>query len=315
MKLNLIFCVAICCFASASEGSRILNYFLRGGGQAQQQRVYPGFLDLKSSSGDDSTTATSPSNSDRSVDAAVKYEDIMEEPSFTTKGDMTDLNALAALQPRTKRTPHNANANKVVPLVTEAEIELEPLGEKATEIRNLIHSKFKHVDVSGLSEESAAELLKIKKHLDNVLTYGRRNDLLLRTAGYSCTNFSEMKEKAEKTNTFNSNIGYYFSTAKNLKDFLKVVIMFYNKLGREKITTECTKAILASGVFEIKDLPTFFEVTFDEIFQFACKNGLNNLALELVRRRTEGLNIAEGIAKATQEKNFELVSSLQNQST
>lgn len=99
-----------------------------------------------------------------------------------------------------------------------------------------------------------------------------------------------------------------------MKDFLKVAMLFYLKHCRPTIITNCTKAILASGIFTIEELPVFFEMTMDDIFQFACANGLNDLALELVRRGTEGLNVAEGIEKATQAKNFDLVPSLQNQS-
>ncbi len=94
----------------------------------------------------------------------------------------------------------------------ESEIEQEPLGEKATEIRDLIHSKFKQVNISGLSEESAAELLKIKIHLDNVLTYGRRSDLLVKVAGYSQINFKEMKEEASKISTISIAISDITST-------------------------------------------------------------------------------------------------------
>lgn len=120
------------------------------------------------------------------------------------------MNAIAALQPKTKHVRNKVK--QVVPVIMESEIEQEPLGEKATEIRDLIHSKFKQVNISGLSEESAAELLKIKIHLDNVLTYGRRSDLLVKVAGYSQINFKEMKEEASKISTISIAISDITST-------------------------------------------------------------------------------------------------------
>lgn len=182
------------------------------------------------------------------------------------------------------------------------------LGKMANKVRKALAPKILQ-GFTELSEEGARELLKIKFHMQVVLDEEKLYDLML-TDSERIQSLKALREKFAEYDVLNEEINQNIKDATCLKDFLKIVLKFYNKVSKDLVLNDCIKAILASRVFTLQEWPEVFGMSYQEIFNFACLHDVPAVALDIVKERIEGVELAPGVLDAAEVGNHELVNEL-----
>ena len=315
-------------FATVTESSRILNFLLRGG--AQKRRVSPTEgLQVKTSNELDTPVITKPNTPLNSHSASTDLDEISihtQESSIVTQKptDNSDmkLNPLAAAISKKKVVPAldfgalNKMFDEEAELVAKAKdnrnltVQINRPGKYVAEFIEIFEKNKKKINLDGLSEEGARELLKLKHPLNTVLNSKERIHLMLDELNFTLKVSDSPKEIVDKICDFDSEIASDLTAVSTLKEFLKVVLKFYNVCYKDLVLKDCVKYILAAEIYEIEEFPAVFEMDLNEIFLLACENGIEAVALKLVKRRTKGLDLVEGVKKALYANDTKLATEL-----
>jgi hypothetical protein len=187
------------------------------------------------------------------------------------------------------------------------------LGQNAKKINDFLGPNGVEINLTNLSEESARELLKIKRHMENVLKIENRSDLIVLRLekGHSLDSIKFYTGDGDffgSIHEFNEFMDEELITVETLNEFLKIVVNFYKDFGFDEILSDCIKVILDSGVITLDMLPEWFDMSLDQIFQMACTKRLDDLAKKLVlnRETASKLNFYQGLVKVFDEGNKEL---------
>lgn len=159
-------------------------------------------------------------------------------------------------------------------------------------IKNRLSAEY----LTDLKEESARELLKIQLPITIVLNSERRTELMSHELRYVYVN-GPIDPVIDRIFEFDKEIDEDLKTVRSLKDFLKVLVKFYNGCRTDLVLWDCTKAILSSGVFELDELPKIFDMNFTELLEFACKNNLSDFSKKMVIERGQRIDLVNTVLK------------------
>lgn len=192
------------------------------------------------------------------------------------------------------------------------------------DLKTLLDGNGVHIKDLEISEAGASELLKIKIPLIILLSPKKRSEFLyseledldrIRVTENSSRHIPNRSRnrpiKRRRRNSpiekFNRDVSKRLSEVKTLKDFLVVVIKFYKKCYTKFILNDCIRAIIAANVFDIDELPKAFKTNYSSLFDFACENGFDSLALQLVERiPNQRVNLKEAAINAFNNGNYDL---------
>lgn len=305
MKPTLIIFSILAVLCTTTEAVNFFKYLLCGGRDSNYRtdRVLP--LDY----GVEKVEEGTPNSSDR--------VSVNENEDVTNNGGINEEevnqqreNPLKTKTKKVKKNKHDKNNNIAVPFwdLENSQVAVKKpktvLGDNAKIIRDLLGPHGVCINLKDLSEQSASELLKIRRHMITVLDPDNRFDFLIK--------LPELFDYKSEVSLNNAEKLYYdiddeLVNVRNLKEFLRIVINFYKTLGANIILKDCIKAILNSAIFTTDELPQVLQMTFDQIFQFACINGFDALAIELVQTKAaEELNLYRGVVRVFSERNEKL---------
>lgn len=322
MKPTLLFFIILSVLCTTTEAIDFFKYFLFGGRDNNYStcKVLPVQQAIEKDK-DEGTPSCTPENSDK----ISSNENEQPENSSGGSHEVTELQLPHENRLKVKRVQeknHHFYSAAVVPFQDNIEsddsfnavpvqkVNIKPtktiLGVNAKMLRDLLGPNGVCINLTKLSEESARELLKIKWHMKTVLDPTDRMNFF----GRRYFNTLELYKIFTRVNAENlhTKVDEELPKVKNLKDFLKIVINFYKAVGVKVFIEDCTRAILSSGIFHTRELLKVFQKSIDQIFQFACSNRINHLAIKLVRKNkySKQLNLYEGIRKAFDDGNQKL---------
>jgi hypothetical protein len=336
MKPTLIFFTVLSFYAPNTDAINIFKYLLCGGRSDayKTQKILPVNFDT-----DQGTPNSSPMSSESiSIDhwdskkQGSEQVKLKHEEQEQDQDQDDDLKIKSVLKKKKKNKHHRKKAILPISEPFYEFSDIEPLedtpkkpkpsktvlGENAKKIRDLLGPNGVCINLKNLSEESARELLKIKRHMENVLIYDNRSDLIilrlisrLKKAKY----LKSMKFDIEEDYSDDKNLEYLgamdekLRTVQNLNEFLKIVFDFYKDFGFDEILSDCIKVILDSGVITLDMLLDWFDMPLDQIFQMACTKRLDDLAKKIVldEETASKINLYEGLVKVFGEGNKELL--------
>lgn len=324
MKPTLVLLSVLVFLATGTEASGIFKYFLCGGRSSDIQQHQPKckkgqVIPCTNHNDDAETIGCTPANSDRSA-IHIDFDDEEHKCAF-------DGNELTS---KKKKKRSAGKSTRVVPGYDFEEDDLDvPLNKYSIfkpceyesgsdyeeessihihELKKLLDGSGVHINDLGISEAGASELLKIKVPLIILLSPEKRVELM----NYELEQreefrFSSCRRRHRPNFRFNLEISRCLNDVKTLKDFLIVVVKFYRRCYADLLLDKCMKAIIAANVFSIEELTDVFEMSYKDLFDFACENGFDSLALELAERiPNQKVNLREAAINAFNNGNDEL---------
>lgn len=192
------------------------------------------------------------------------------------------------------------------------------------DLKTLLDGNGVHIKDLEISEAGASELLKIKIPLIILLSPKKRSELMyseledldrIRVTAIGRRHIPNRSRNRpikrprlySPIEKFNRDISKRLSEVKTLKEFLAVVIKFYKKCYTKLILKNCIRAIIAANVFDIDELPKACKMNYLSLFDFACENGFDSLALQLVERiPNQRLNLKAAAEDAFNNGNYDL---------
>jgi hypothetical protein len=330
MKPTLIFFTVLSFYAPNTDAINIFKYLLCGGRSDayKTQKILPVNFDT-----DQGTPNSSPMSSESiSIDhwdskkQGSEQVKLKHEEQEQDQDQDDDLKIKSVLKKKKKNKHHRKKAILPISEPFYEFSDIEPLedtpkkpkpsktvlGENAKKIRDLLGPNGVCINLKNLSEESARELLKIKRHMENVLIYDKRFDLIVLRL---ISRLKKAKFDIEEDYSDDKNLEYLgamdekLRTVQNLNEFLKIVFDFYKDFGFDEILSDCIKVILDSGVITLDMLLDWFDMPLDQIFQMACTKRLDDLAKKIVldEETASKINLYEGLVKVFGEGNKELL--------
>lgn len=305
--MKLIFFISILStLLAATEASGILKYFLCGGHSNKPKSE--NYQDTPNDY-DTGTSNYSPEEMKEGFDFEAKPFNAkkVKKSKNNKKSKVVPISDFDDIDVSLSEAPIPATKINVAPRTK--------IGENVKEIRNILGNNVFYFNCLNLNEDSARELLKIKIPMEVVLSPERRTNFMIRELDYGKSAIYIKTAISKILNEYDNEISEDLKKVLNLKDFLRIVIKFYKSCSNDLILKDCTLAVLGSAVFGIEELPSLFDMTFDEIFQISCENGLNGLAMEILCSKTpEELDLVKGVLSAFDDKNkklaYELISTI-----
>jgi hypothetical protein len=286
--LIILSLLSVLSFLRTTEALNFLKYLLCGGHSEIEQAKYKKSQVIPLNNVNEDNTI-SPSFSDRNLIQLGLNGDEENESVFkgkknipTSKRSKRNIGKQGSTADSESEVEDNDNLEE---LEFETDTKIMSYKEK---LEKLLNRNGVHIKNLTLTENGARELFNIKIALNIVLSSDKRVELMVHERQYFATTSPGDHDISHdfKIQRVNIQIAERLENVRNLKDFLKLVIRFYQNCFANLLLKDCTKSILASDVFEISELPEVFGMRFDEIFEFACENNLINLAKRLIRTRS-----------------------------
>jgi hypothetical protein len=319
ISLNLL---SVLSFLRTTEASNFLKYLLCGGhSEIEQPKYKKSQVVPLNYVNQDITMRYSPSFSNRNSIQLGFNDDKENESVFGGKRNITtsrtyerniSKQGFIALSPVNSEAEDNAELEELLNGDIESETETKFMSYKE-KLEKLLNGNGVHIKRLNITEIGARELLKIKIPLNIILSSDKRVELMAHERQFFATTSPGDHDISldSKIQRVNIQIAERLKKVRNLKDFLILVIRFYQNCFANLLLKDCTKAILASDVFEIFELPEIFGMRFDKIFEFACENNLIVLAKKLIRTRSSReLDLVEGVLKVYRGNNEPLCNKL-----
>lgn len=316
MKPTLVLISVLVIVSTGTEASGIFKYLLCGGRSSDVQQHQPKCKKgqvMPSTNFDDEveTIGCTPTNSDRSA-IHIEFHDEDHKCAFEGNEPTSKKKKKRSAGKSTRVVPgyEFEDDDFDVPLNKDSifkpyEYESRSYYEdevtsQTHELKKLLDGSGVHINDLGISEAGASELLKIKIPLIIVLSPEKRVELMTyELEQREELRFSSCKRRHRPNFRFNLEISRRLNDVKTLKDFLLVVVKFYRRCYADLLLDKCMKAIIASNVFSIEELTDVFEMSSKDLFDFACENGFNSLALELAERiPNQKVNLREAAINA-----------------